>query len=390
MTNKFLLLFPLLLTLASCDRCKNNDPEKFGDMTIRWKTEFPANDYYGSITPEISGDHVVYSNYAGFGEEVFIAANADNGKEQWRWNDYINDNSRRTSGNDNRVSINGTLAITPANGLIGLNMKTGKTTFKQNFYPFGFTSPIGQEEVIRGTKPNDQTIAFKIINMRTGAMRQVCTIDTLSTPYCAYTKPSYSVETSGDTVLYFSLTESFQQPDLSQTSYVEFLAFNITKNKLLWKIPGLNARSIVYNDKLYVFSDHLSCLNKTDGSLIWENKVNTFNGAYFAASNNKLIVAGEQIKVFDAAFGAELWSVSNTGYIHEPLIHNNIMYFISSTDGRLWALRMSTGDRIWHIQSPDSVEDPAAFWASNVGVDPVRNRLFIASYKKLYCIDPAQ
>ena len=130
MNNKFLLLFPLLLTLASCDRCKNNDPEKFGDMTIRWKTEFPVNDYYGSITPEISGDLVVYSNYPGFGEEVFIAANADNGKEQWRWNDYINDNSRRTSGNDNRVSINGTLAITPANGLIGLDMKTGKTTFK--------------------------------------------------------------------------------------------------------------------------------------------------------------------------------------------------------------------------------------------------------------------
>lgn len=405
MTNKFLLLFPLLLTLASCDRCKNIDPEpnppsgpeKFGKLSILWKKPYEGNELFGCSAPAIFENRAIFSNFNAAGEEFFYALDADNGDEQfWKWNDYINDNAKSKTGKRLPLVYKNIMCIHPGNGLIGVDMLTGQTLWKTNFSSSGGQSVFGKYTLM-SCRIDNNTESIRMIDMENGKWRDIFKRDTIKTPFRSFSTPTLSLETAGsDSILYIVFNQSFQQNDGSLKNEARLFAYNITKQVELWSKPfqSVVVKPIILGDRLFLSGDSIHCLNRNTGEVIWKNQKFKNAGGSWGLHENRLVIIGQgsgsQVHAYDPNTGALVWNIAHGGNTSDPLFYKGIMYFTSASDGRLWAVRVSTGERIWHENSPDTVNQPDAVWSWGVNIDTTRNRLYGGSFRTAYCLEPAK
>lgn len=379
---------------ASCDpeTVDSTYPKTYGKLKIAWRTPFKNDQLYGSRSPAIYGDKAIFSNYPAYGAETFLALDADTGQEKWVWNDYISESANNTSGSELPTTYNSSLFITPGNGLISIDMETGKTNWKNNFTSGGVSVLLGNM-AIRQARLGASSVCFKLINLEDGTDRNVFTIDTITTPYFSLFTPAVFKETNGDTLLYFTFVEGFQQPDASFVDNSSFYAYNLSTNSIVWKKIGFSAGVIRYQDKLYAQSDKLYCLNPQTGDIIWEQATPANSGGYFHIFEDKLVITSQSSPAFVHAYnlsdGSPAWNIPFSGNTSEPMYYKGLMYFTCSSDGRLWAIKVSNGERIWHERCPDTEENSDSHWSFGINVDPVRNKLYVASFTGAFCLEPA-
>jgi outer membrane protein assembly factor BamB len=385
----------LIAILYGCSWFKNEDKiQKYGKLRIIWRESFNSDQLYGSSTPAFFSDKVVFSNYPAFGTESFFALNADKGgKEYWRWEDYINENDKNVGSESLPIMLNNILCITPANGTIGVDIQTGETLWKDHFSSPGFTGKF-ERSVIRQGQTGSNKAFIRLTDIETGKGRNVFEIDTITTPYFAFTTPIVYRDAVGDTLLYCSFGEAFQQLDGSLISNVKFFAYNITKNKMIWEKEGMSATGLIDNDRLYVISDSLYELDLKTGNRIWANKKYENMGKFIQISEDKIIITGDgaasHIQAFNKSDGSFIWGIPFNGGASEPAYHKGLMYFTCGSDGLLWAIRVSNGEIVWKERCPDLEQDSDSFWSFGVNVDPVRNKLYVASYTGAFCLEPAE
>jgi outer membrane protein assembly factor BamB len=398
-------LFLIICAIVFGQNCslfkkENEGPEKYGKLNIVWRTPLAKDGLSGSEAPAIYDNKVIFSNYSSFEPEPYFALNADDGKtEYWKWEDYISSSANGISGKTLPVTFENILCLPLANGAIGINMDNGKTLWKNPFSSPGYHSVWGnylfkQEDNSNGTAHEG---LIKMIDIKTGNDRVVFRIDTISTPFFSFSGVLPMVSNTGDTLLYFSFNELFQQSDGSLNSYSRLYAFNLSQNTIAWSKEGISTAwpPIAANNKIYILGkDVLICLDAFSGSVLWEKSTHDKSGGFFKLFGDKLVVVDQAgssfIHAYNISDGSPAWKIAFNGNTSEPILHKGIMYFTCGSDGFLWAINVSTGDVIWRERCPDQDENDLSFWSFGVNVDPVRNKLYVASFTGAFCLEPAQ
>jgi outer membrane protein assembly factor BamB len=145
---------------------------------------------------------------------------------------------------------------------------------------------------------------------------------------------------------------------------------NESTGELLWQyFAGGDVRSspLISNGKVFFGSDcNVYCLDADDGSFIWN----------FTTDPEEIIRTQEKISPYiDSA----------------PAISDNVL-FVSSSNGRLYAINASTGVKIWRSSSPNP-EDVYGFYNyyHETGSAPTvyAGKVFYGSYESFLCLSAA-
>ncbi len=153
----------------------------------------------------------------------------------------------------------------------------------------------------------------------------------------------------------------------------------------------IQAGPIVVNDRVYVVvwaswmagnaTNALYCLDMETGRELWNN-TDVYGASTPAFANDKLFLGttARTLACVDVTNGEVLWnepidpSPSFHGVASSPLVHENLVFIMSSSDGTLHAFsfdgtelwNFSTGDQIFYYASPAAYEDKLLF-AGNSG-----------------------
>jgi outer membrane protein assembly factor BamB len=401
---KLIYYFPLIALIFLNTNCKwfdNNDsPKKYGKLNIVWRTSFKDGGTFGSEAPAIFNNKVVFSNYSSFQPESFFALNADDGKTQyWSWEDYISNTTTSVGGKELPITFGKVLCLPLANGALGIDMNDGKTLWKNSFSAPGYHSVFERCIIKEGYKSGDNKHQsyLKIIDIESGNDRVVFQIDTITTPFSGFSGVLANRTVNNDTLLYFTFFELFQQPDGSLNNYSWLYAYNLSQNKIVWSHPNIYTAwpPISTNGKLFVVSSgYLFCFDAETGNEIWKQQMHVNSGGYFKLFDNKLVISDQGgtsfVHAYNLSDGSPAWKISYNGNSSEPVYYKGLMYFTCGSDGLLWAIRVSNGEIVWKERCPDQDENDISYWSFGVNVDPVRNKLYVASFTGAFCLEPAE
>jgi outer membrane protein assembly factor BamB len=400
-TFSFILVCQVLL--SGCDWFKPDPPEPptppadTSKITVVWRRPFPNNQYYGSCIPAIYGDKVIFSNYPASGPEKFYAFDAATGKQQyWVWNDYMSSNAEDTDPSRWPSTFDNILCIAPGNGFIGIDMNTGQTLWKNRF-----TSTVGKNQfetmiVAPYADFTNNTRGIRLVDMKTGVDRVVMTIDTISTPFANVQISSFERNIDNDTIINFSFRQLFTDTaGVYNRPTSTFYVYNLTQNKIIWQTSEMTSAggSKIIGDNIVVIDDaRLLCYRKADGQKVWEQPYPRQVVNFMETFEDKIILldlgSPGLIHAYDKFTGAPKWSVPYGGKPSQPVYYKGLIYF--TAQGYLWAIRVSTGELVWQETCPDVKDDSGSFWSFGVNVDPVRNKLYVASFTGAFCLEPAE
>lgn len=148
------------------------------------------------------------------------------------------------------------------------------------------------------------------------------------------------------------------------------------------------SQAALKNGVLYVgFSDgSLVALNAKSGSVVWETQLNRNKrfrdiDATPVIDGDQLYIAGYDDKLYSVSLdkGEILWRIDGGGYQAVTLAGDKLFY--STSNGEVWALKKSTGEKIWTYKIPDGVGTQVIPYKGSV--------VFGESQGKLVFLDPS-
>ena len=136
----------------------------------------------------------------------------------------------------------------------------------------------------------------------------------------------------------------------------------------------------------------LHCLNESDGNIVWSNVLGGYGGVSTPAIECGRVFTGAkypsgELYCIDASDGATIWNRTiepNPGYYgvaSSPLIHNDIVYAVSSSDGRLHAFDFDGAEQ-WNYSASGSSD-----WYMSAATDG--DKLFFGGGNAMNCVDIA-
>ena len=141
-------------------------------------------------------------------------------------------------------------------------------------------------------------------------------------------------------------------------------------------------------------------INKYTGEIVWKRadfKSGTgdgvlvtegYNGRFFASN---ILGGTRRTMELDPQTGATKWlDVGNGGSAYPPLYFlNDVMYFISRGDGRIYAYDINGGQLLWKLESPDH-EGFMTMQVHQATGDQDQDMLVACSWKNAFRFEPAR
>jgi len=136
----------------------------------------------------------------------------------------------------------------------------------------------------------------------------------------------------------------------------------------------------------------LHCLNESDGTVLRSNALGGYGGVSTPAIECGRVFVGAtyfsgDLYCIDASDGATIWNRTiepNPGYYgvaSSPLIHNSMVYMVSSSDGRLHAVDFDGAEQ-WNYSASGSSD-----WYMSTATDG--SKLFFGGGNAMNCVDIA-
>ncbi|NOQ33394.1 MAG: PQQ-binding-like beta-propeller repeat protein, partial [Methanosarcinales archaeon] len=136
----------------------------------------------------------------------------------------------------------------------------------------------------------------------------------------------------------------------------------------------------------------LHCLNESDGGIVWSNALGGYGGVSTPAIECGVVFAGAtyfsgDLYCIDASDGATIWKRTiepDPGYhgvASSPLIHNGMVYVVSSSDGTMHAIDFDGAEQ-WNYSAPGSSD-----WYMSAATDG--DKLFFGGGNAMNCVDIA-
>jgi len=167
-----------------------------------------------------------------------------------------------------------------------------------------------------------------------------------------------SIEAKGN-ILYFN--------DYGYGGTTKLYAVNITTHELVWSysIPSMmNISSLIdpVLDRIYVTEyGKLLAFKASTGSFIWESDISLgYINRRPTLVGDKLIVANDRgLAVINKLTGTINWkmtigSMAEDGLGASPVVENDVMYYPSKNDAKIYARKLSDGSLVWSVDAPDT------------------------------------
>ncbi|MGZ3775065.1 MAG: outer membrane protein assembly factor BamB family protein [Pseudobdellovibrionaceae bacterium] len=332
---KFILFGSLLLTLVGCTtidntlekwRSVNSSKREYGVKTA-WVRQTTVKDNLGfrkinRMTPILAGDLIIQGN----GIDGLIAYDRDNGQIKWRL-------PIANGVEPSAALIRDRFFIGASDGnFYSVEASSGKIQWSFQTKAENLSAPLLDEGVIYFLAGNN---VFYALDAATG--RQLWL---------------------------------YSRQDTSQFS-----------------IRG-GSQAALKNGVLYVgFSDgSLIALNAKTGAVNWEIQLNHNKrfrdiDATPVVDGNQIFVAGYDDKLYcvSADKGEILWRIDGGGYSGVTLVGDKLFY--PTTNGEVWALKKSNGDKIWSYKLKEGIATQVKIYKGAV--------IFGESQGKLKFLDPS-
>lgn len=412
MLTRLLLPTVMLLTLASCDRCKNPDfdptpppdpidttqtPENPSKLKIIWQVPVrPDTSYWGSMSPKITGEWVWFSRIDFVGnKEDLVAINRQSGARVCDWTPPVNSTvMARPSGSG---TFEDRLVVNYNNETYGF--KDGVCTDQwASIVPLigngGFRiNLIGDHVYHMHTQPSHRDTANYLVRTHVSATNwdTIFSLSLKNGYHPTIELPVSWVNAAGDTILFFQNRQfNFSKLD----GQVDLWAINLRTKKMVWMVEDWDISGnssvtppIVAGNRLYISGAYtLHCFDTESGQKMWQRDFpndNLFSTNLLWAEQKVFVrpSTSGNLYALDAQTGAIIYQVPDTGTSDINMVyHKGMIYFTNSTRPFLYVVRASDGALVLKEYSPNYFNPGKANRNANlrwdVTVDPQLNRLY--------------
>lgn len=294
-----------------------------------------------------------------------------------------------------------------------INIKTGLDNWALNYGDLPVTgNNFGLEEqlyVIQAIYDEDGTFTPCIYN---GNLKNTNAFEFIVCPnysldYAMATGLYGSVGTihpfveNGDTLFFIGFTDA---TPVNQT--IPFWGiYNQTQKQ--WEIEkitvevaqfgGFGHSIYYYQNKFYFTADRrIFCFDRYSGQEIWHKEFDltfTFSGILMVEEHNILIGTNENGQTYglNPDNGNIIWQTTTGGNGSPMHYQENVIYFTSGGNGKLYAIDILTGELLWEVNSPEIEQDDFAIFTSQINGIPSQNgekgKIFVSSYLSAYCFE---
>ena len=372
-----------------------------------------------SQMPVIFKDYVVFTG--GLADETMNMLDAKTGNQIWDWKDYlIKDNRNNLSGNgSNSKGIllkNDNLLLNTGNEIYCVNANNGQTVWT-NEVPNRTGHPhftiIGDDVYhIHEKIVNKSYISSTLVkrNINNGTWLSVFKQDSIGKYESSLEMPTLWTAPNGHDILVFQ-ARFLNFSDLSgKADRVDVVAYDTKDQQEYFRFENIDNYNhgstklpFVLNDKAYIaLQQKIVCIDMLTKSILWQKDFgsggNFSSGQPFMFVENKFFVKPDDRRLYqlDPNTGAEIWVDRDNGSgCSDMVYHNGLLYYTCSGNGKIYAIEVATGNKIWAEPSPNKFANKmngnrrrssANIGAGGVAINPTLGYLYTSDYYFGMCL----
>ena len=144
---------------------------------------------------------------------------------------------------------------------------------------------------------------------------------------------------------------------------------------------GYYGSPAIYNGRVYVGGRNISCLDISNGDVIWTNTTGSNINVVPTIVNGRLFVGciDDNMYCFNLTTGNQIWNYTTKSSIKSTAAVANGRVFFGSNDYDVYCLNETTGDKLWNYSTDGMVTSSPAV---------ANGRVYIGSYDdKVYCFN---
>jgi outer membrane protein assembly factor BamB len=323
------------------------------------------------MKPIIHQDIVVHSQlFYVDGYEYLKGLNAKTGATIWSWNPLW---AGETYSRNAKLSKDNYLALTHWGPLYSIDINTGINFWALN-NSTDYTNGSPQIALINDYiyEAHNAKGTINPASYMTRADIRTGKFDTLFVKHMdnEYSTrlypPSLWISETGDSVL---IIQNRQWNFPASDGRIDLVAFNLKTRNIVWEVKDFDSIGnsnvvppLIYDNKIYFQAQkNLYCFDAKTGNILWNWSVPK---NYDDLLHANLIIA-EGLLFVKPNNETNLYGINpNTGQVSKAFIdvgtgqgtmeyYNGIIYYSSAGTGKLFAIRISTGEIIWHHDSPN-------------------------------------
>ncbi len=369
---------------------------------------------WNSIPPIRLGKEVLFSRNTIFSEiDTFKFFNAQNGFLKRIWVDYIPNRTTAMSGSKAFFS-NGKVLFTTWKDVYCIDYATGSTLWQSKLekgdgHPFMNVIDNNAYHVhldrYGGKTYNSYLVAANIDIGKWDTVHIQSMIDNFEP---RHVMPSQWLSPTGDSILIFQIRYVDFKNIVGTGNRTDIIAYNVTQKKEYFRFnnidrfgTGSTQPPYVLGNKAYIpLTRDIICFNMLTKTIQWQKDfgANFTSGIPFIFVENKFFVKPSDRTLYqlDPETGNELWVDRDNGSgCSDMVYHNGRLYYTCDGVGKIYAIEVATGKKIWAEPSPNKFKNPLngnrRYGNANIGfggiaIDPDLGYLYTSDFYFAMCI----
>ncbi len=425
---KYKAAFYACLFLAfSCISCQEEEEEPETEVRNKegiviekdflWKADISGNGLvWPTISPAIYDGNIIMAGATDLEKDMLVALDIKTGKEVWRWTDFFTTEhaslfSNSEYGINQKENIwilqnqryfyaidvqNGLTIWRKDKGVGGDTMLGVQIVGNSYYYGYGFLdNEIERAALVKG-------------NINTSNFLRVVEPEIDSIQFFSFfygnMDEGYTYEENGEVHAFLQFSENV---DVYQSKNFNYIAsYNVTTNDYDFPKTRIgdtarmhfNSRALMHNEIMIINPDSkLVGVDKRTGEVVWrkasfrDNGDGSFTTAIY---NDKLYAVNlygltGRVLCLDPLTGRTIWEDLGRGNsVHSLHFLNDVMYFTSRGDGKLYAYDTENGELLWRLNSPDFEYFQGYGGLRTVpGKSGQKGKVIASTYLNAYCFE---
>ncbi len=369
---------------------------------------------WGSMPPIALNNEILFSRNTYFaGIDTFKFFDAQNGTLKRIWADYLPNRTAAMS-NNNAFFSNGKVLLTTWKDVYCIDYLTGTTAWSSKLEKGDgnpFMNVIGDRayhvhlDRYGGINYNSYLVRANII---TGKWDTVHTQPMIGNFEPRHVMPTEWISPQGDTILVFQIRYIDFKNIVGTGNRTDIVAYNITQKKEYFRYDNIDRLGLgstqppyVLGNKVFVpLIQDVICFNMLTKNIQWQKDfgANFTGGIPFIFVENKFFVkpVNRTLYQIDPETGNELWVDRDNGSgCSDMIYHNGLLYYTCDGVGKIYAIEVATGKKIWAEPSPNkfknSLNGNRRFSNANIGfggvaIDPELGYLYTSDFYFAMCL----
>jgi len=394
----FSLLFCILLLIS----CGKDDAKIASEPELIWSSLLKGDTLAASINPIIYGNIALHTQIiVGEPYTPFIAFDKNTGERLWTWSDFSGDYESIGSASTGVVHKDNIFVFSTGIRVYAIDLSTGQTlwrTWDDNLLGDGDMTSCGDLIFHIELKSDRSEYYLKVANIHTGNWETIYTTIADDDYIPLFDPPTYYIDDSGDTLLYFTNNRyNFQL----QKGHPELICYNLTQREIVYEKDissptygyGIFRPPLIYNGKIYLHvGPVVYCYSIETKQEIWSTRLDDNVGSIsFILEEDRLYVGIEgmnpQLYALNPETGRQIWKIKSSGTSSKMQYYNGVIYFNGGGNGLLHALNAQTGEYIWQYSSPDLKHNSGAWFDSAISIDKATGRIYTSNYLNALCFE---